>query len=420
MQPANSIELVHEAGNVPVRPGAGRRNARTSSTRKLIAAPLLAVLASSWLASCFWQPAEAQVAATTTVDAEALPQGYENLVETLEALRRCWLPADRKRMQESLLEQVDVLAAPLLWMLERPTHPRFADAASLASLLDLEDGLEPLHAATDHDRAEVRAAAARALEPMDPLPASRVIELIEDEAKVAKLAGLGIAERRPDQPVTLTIAVIQALTTADAEVRDVAWRALPDTIPADAAADLVSLVDDPGAGALVIQALGRLEPSERTALVVVNQLDRLPAEHQTMLLSTLGAAAGQPRVRDRLWQLALGNDEAGLRALALRSLDACAGGDAARLPSDLSGWGPAMKYYAARMQLREGNVAGFQLLLELAELEGQEHSFARAGARRILARMSKLPPHGDIEAFRAWVATQDRVVDTGLPPAAPV
>ena len=93
---------------------------------------------------------------------------------------------------------------------------------------------------------------------------------------------------------------------------------------------------------------------------------------------------------------------------------------ASRLPADLSDWEPTMRYYAARMKLREGDVAGLPLLLDLAVLEGPEHSFARAGARRILARMSRMAPHSDIEAFRAWVRTQDRIVDTGLPPAAPI
>lgn len=420
MQPANQIELVTEAADVARRTRRDRVHGHGAVVRNFVFAPLLTVIASSWLASCFWQAPADVVVAARPAEVDALPPGYEQLVERLEELKRCWMPAQRVRMQESLLAEKEQLTAPLLWMLERPTHPRFCEAASLASLIDLEEGLELLHAATDHERAEVRAAAARALEPMDPLPASRVIELIQDEEKVARMAGLAIAESRAEKPVTLTIAVIQGLGTPDAELREQAWRALPDQIPADAAVDLVSLVDDPGAAGLVIQALGRLEPSERTALVIVEQLEALAPEHQAMLLSTLGATASQPRVRERLWQIALGNGDADLRTLALRSLDACAGGDASRLPADLSDWSPAMKYYAARMKLREGNVAGLPLLLELAALEDQEHSFARAGARRILARMSRMAPHSDIEAFRAWVATQDRIVDTGLPPAAPL
>lgn len=420
MQPANQIELVTEAADAARRPRRERVHGRGAVVRNLVFAPLLTVIASSWLASCFWQAPGEVVVAARPVEVDALPTGYEQLVECLEQLRRCWVPAQRLRLQESLLAEKDELTTPLLWMLERPTHPRFADAAALASLIDLEEGLGLLHAAADHERAEVRAAAAKALEPMDPLPASRVIELIQDEEKVAQVAGLTIAESREESPVTLTIAAIQSLGAKDAEVRELAWRALPDQIPADAAADLVSLVDDPGAAALVIQALGRLEPSERTALVIVEQLESLAMEHQAMLLSTLGASAGQPRLRDRLWQIALGNGDADLRTLALRSLDACAGGDASRLPADLSDWEPAMKYYAARMKLREGDVAGLPLLLELAALDGQEHSFARAGARRILARMSRMAPHTEIDVFRTWAEAQDRIEDTGLPPAAPL
>lgn len=420
MQPATQIELVQAGGNAPRRSHERGKSRSTRVVRNLVFAPLLTVIASSWLASCFWQAPGETVVAARPAEVDALPTGYEQLVETLEQLKRCWVPADRQRLQESLLDRRDELATPLLWMLERPTHPRFGEAATLASLIDLEEGLELLHAAAEHERAEVRAAAARALEPMDPLPASRIIDLIHDEEKVAQLAGLAIAESREDKPVTLTIAAIQGLAAPDAEVRDLAWRALPDQVPAEAAADLVSLVDHPGAAALVIQALGRLEPGERTALVVVEQLESLPSEHQAMLLSTLGAMAGEQRVRDRLWQIALGNGDPDLRTLALRSLDACAGGDASRLPADLSDWEPTMRYYAARMKLREGDVAGLPLLLDLAVLEGPEHSFARAGARRILARMSRMAPHSDIEAFRAWVRTQDRIVDTGLPPAAPI
>lgn len=420
MQPANQIELVTGTTDVTRRARTTRGQGRGAVVRKFVFAPLLTVVASSWLASCFWKAPAEVVVASRQAEVDSLPVGYEQLVERLEQLRRCWVPAARLQLQESLLAQKAELTMPLLWMLERPTHPRFADAAALASLIDLEEGLGLLHAAADHERADVRAAAARALEPMDPLPASRIIELIEDDEKVARLAGLAIAGSRSECPVTLTIAAIQSLGTPDAEVRDSAWRALPDQIPADAAADLVSLVDDPGAAALVIQALGRLEPSERTALVIVEQLESLAVEHQAMLLSTLGAAASQQRVRDRLWQIALGNGDTDLRTLALRSLDACAGGDASRLPADLSDWEPAMKYYAARMKLREGDVAGLPLLLELAALEGQEHSFARAGARRILARMSRMAPHSDVETFRTWAEAQDRIVDTGLPPAAPL
>lgn len=419
MQPETKIALVTGPGSGPRRTRAGAHTPRNRSVRNLVAVPLLTVIASSWLASCFWQDPVETVVAARPAAADALPGGYEQLVEALEQLRRCWLPADRMRLQETLLDRKDELATALLWMLERPTHPRFCDAAHLASIIDLEEGLELLHVATDHERADVRAAAAKALEPMDPLPASRVIELVHDEEKVAQIAGLTIAAGRTEQPVTLTIAAIQRLAAPDAEVRDLAWRALPDQVPAEAAADLVSLVDDPGAAALVIQALGRLEPGERTALVIVEQLESLAGELQAMLLSTLGPAAGQPRVRDRLWQIALGNGDEDLRALALRSLDACAGGDASRLPADLSDWTPTMKYYATRMKLREGDLAGLTLLLELAAIEGQEHSFARTGSRRILARMSRMAPHSDIEVFRNWVKTQDRVVDTGLPPAAP-
>lgn len=181
----------------------------------------------------------------------------------------------------------------------------------------------------------------------------------------------------------------------------------------------MSLVDHPGAGALVVQALGRLEPGEKTALVVVEQLEGLPPEHQTLLLSTLGEMAGEPRVRERLWQLALGNQTTELRTAALRCLDTAAVGDASRLPTDLSDWEPSMKYFAARMKLRASDVGGLQLLLELAALEDEAHSFARAGARRILARLSKLAPHSSIDAFRTWASAQTRIEDPGLPPAAP-
>lgn len=417
MQPATHIELVRDGKNPPLASQPRGRSSRNS--RNLLVAPLVAVVATSWLASCFWKPPQETVTAAQTAADEDLPSGYEFLVETLERLRRCWVPAERLRMQEELLEQRDVLGTPLLWMLERPTHPRFADAAALAALVDLEEALPLLHEATDHDRADVRAAAAKALEPMDPLPSSRIVELVEDEEKVAQMAGLAIAEGRKDAPATVAIAAIQRLATPDAEVRDQAWRALPAQIPAEAAADLVSLVDHPGAGALVVQALGRLEPGEKTALVVVEQLEGLPPEHQTLLLSTLGEMAGEPRVRERLWQLALGNQTTELRTAALRCLDTAAVGDASRLPTDLSDWEPSMKYFAARMKLRASDVGGLQLLLELAALEDEAHSFARAGARRILARLSKLAPHSSIDAFRTWASAQTRIEDPGLPPAAP-
>jgi hypothetical protein len=353
---------------------------------------------------------------------QQLPAGYDRLMSRLDLRHRTVLAEERSRQIEQWLDGVDALQAPLLWVLARPYHEHFADAAELAAALAIAEAADPLRLALDSSEPRALAPALRALDRLQPLDDNQIYDLVPRAATDQELAIalLECVASRPSPTPELLKAAIGLLQHKAPAVRDKALALLPQELPPQVTAQLLALIDDPIAGPCAIRLLQRVPPSSESVQAMIDRLAVADPEQQTAVLASIDRYAQTEPVRRLLWDLASGDGPTPLRAAALYGLERVR--DPQPLPGGADHWPPLLRYHAARLRIATGNLDGIETLVDLigapgdAEPANDEERRAIAGARLALSRLARRAPHAGVQEFRDWFATLSAVPDVELQP----
>src|SRR5262252_2695031 len=218
---------------------------------------------------------------------QQLPVGYDLLMSRLDLRHRTVLADERSRQIEQWMDGVDGLQAPLLWVLARPYHDGFADAA------------DPLRGALDSSEPRALAPALRALDRLQPLDDNQVYDLVPRAAtdKELAIALLECIASRPSPTPELLKAAIGLLQHKAQAVRDKALALLPQELPAQVTAQLLALIDDPVAGPCAMRLLERVPPSSESVQAMIDRLAVADPEQQAKVLASIDRYAQTEPVR---------------------------------------------------------------------------------------------------------------------------
>jgi hypothetical protein len=259
--------------------------------------------------------------------------------------------------------------------------------------------------------ARVRAAALRAAHAIEPWSREELGDFLDGaNPPPFLLAAIALTQRHPNPPFAKMFGL---LDHPDEEVRCAVLRAMPSTLPSEAAADLI----ERARGAEGSAARSVLLAFERTTLTtamedyLVELLDHPAAARRGAALAALSTAARPLRRPMAVWQLMDTVDhDAVEQARVFYCLERTGSQVAPALVHDTLWTLQALPlYFSARYLVATGDRRGVRTLLELVEgetdVDGLDAATAEevlAEARRVLGSLAQTGPDAGPEAWRAW------------------
>jgi hypothetical protein len=359
----------------------------------------------------YWATTDSRLASAHKNRMPAADQA--RLKEALDRRHSALLPEAVARVVEDLRAQRSLLLPPVLWVLNRPDCKVYAATASLAADLAMVEAVPLLAATMLAPRAPHRQDAVRALDRLEPIGETDLLDLLADEDAGVAIAAAGAVGRREQPGVPVLRAALLRIGDRRANVGAAMLAALPAVLPAAMSDDVLHLLVDPAAAEAAARLLPRLPASEAATSALLNLLPNLKPETQLQLLQEMGRHAVAPAVREALWQFADSNASLELRAAALNALERA--GDSGKPQGATDSWPPPLRYQAARIRVASGHLDGVDQLLDLADSADRDTA---GQARVILARLAHQPPHSDLSAFQQWRTGLTEMPACNLPPAA--
>lgn len=388
------------------------------------AAALVALVLAS--ASGVVGPVELGLNSPARVEVEGLLRRY----------RSAWHPSDRKLVVAAGEGQAVRFGPVIRSILLRPWHELAPPAVELAAAWRITAAVPELHALVDRGPVALRAPALIAADSLRPWPIERLLELVRDPEPTVQAAAFGVAFSREEAEVPPGIELpwaelIGLMADAPPSVREAATASLPAVLPDAAAAALAQTCDrrDSATVVTLLPALAKGLHDDRVIAVLVRLIGGQDAAVVGAALDTL---ADSPRpLRDPAPVFAIVDDSTRddvLRGRAMRCLERTGSFDPKAVRAAF-GLPPLARYFAARALLRSGDLAGAEMLVELAETaparpgDASLEEAARAGraSRRLLAWLSGLRQDATVPEFRDWIAAGGGAVVANLRhlPAAP-
>jgi hypothetical protein len=352
-------------------------------------------------------PGQERHRAAAAAAGEAVPEGFDELVEALEGLNAAWRPEARARELQACRARAASLAGPMLWVLERPARREFTAVAELSAVLPLPEARPYLADVALLAVPGACGVAALAADVLVPWSARDLEDALGGDSAELQKAMLQVCARRPHAVLTPLVALLEA---DDPELRRLALAALPSQVDAGCVDLLLQLVEGEGEVAAAAQAaVARLQWTDAVAPRLRAALSGVSPATAAALLAACPVGPypeGQaPLAAAELWSWATAQDGGAATERAVALLLRHPEGDLERLRALAPALPPAARVDVARALVERADRTGRELLLDLAYQEGKDAQVARARARAELAQLSGVPPHLGATGWPAWVAS---------------
>jgi hypothetical protein len=347
----------------------------------------------------------ATTGSASTRRSEAMPADRALMLGFVTEYRRSRKPEDRARVIELVTASLNRIEPPLRWLLEQPAHPLVRPALRLAGDVRAHSVLPQVTVLAGV--AGLKADAWSCIDRLEPLDPDRLRELFEAEDRESALAGIAVAAARPIPPA---LALATLLLHDDPAIRQAAFAALPDPLPADLVPLLLQLAGDAqiDRAALALQALGRTPIDAIAEEFLADQLTRAETP---MLRGAIAALArcGRPLARSTryaLWNLLATDERREVRAEAYLCLERTGSYETAELASRNVEHEPFDRYFGARLRISAGDSRGLRDLIELLqELDGEAPDpFLRFATATLLGTIANKHASSTVAEWQAWLA----------------
>ena len=219
------------------------------------------------------------------------------------------------------------------------------------------------------------------------------------------VAALQVLATHPSRPVA---PLLRVLGHHEPAVREAALAAMPPQLAAADVRLLLERLEQGGESAFTaLQVLARAEWTEEIERALWQRFAGLDDELQITILDACIDKRRAPAEVRAVWDVAFGDGSLEVRTRALRCLELAGAHDREGLQEAVAALPNGLRYHGARCLLRNGDLRGVELLIQIVDQSGAVTEEQRADEPQLPDQETEDQPAGDQQAEQQLAAKQD-------------